>query len=299
MLPLVYHPGYSCPFPQKHRFVMRKFRLLMQWAQENGYAKQNNVFVPSAASFDQLVKVHTPDYLGALAAGPAFYTDWKSVGLPWSRALIDRTFISPNGTLLACELAMQHGIACHLAGGTHHAFANRASGFCMLNDLAYAAIQLVERGKQVLIIDLDVHQGDGTAAILANVEGAVVCSMHCVDNFPFEKQHSDYDIELPAGDGDEHYLTVLQQVLANVLFEVDPDIVIYDAGIDVYAGDRLGKLNLTLDGIRQRDEMVLAACKDKGIGVATVIGGGYDHDHHALAARHGIVVQAAHSVFIK
>lgn len=299
MLPLVYHPGYSCPFPRRHRFVMRKFELLMRWTQAAGYVGRHNVFQPSAAPFNQLAQVHTPDYLGALAAGPRFNPDWKAVGLPWSRALIDRTFISPNGTLLAANLAMQYGIACHLAGGTHHAFADRASGFCMLNDLAFAAQQLVQLGKRVLVIDLDVHQGDGTAALLANVDGAVVCSVHCVDNFPFEKQQSDYDIELPAGDGDEHYLAVLETLLANVLFEVDPDIVLYDAGVDVYQGDRLGKLNLSLGGIFERDRMVLSACRERSIAVATVIGGGYDHDHLALAQRHGIIVQAAHSVFIK
>ncbi|WP_119395777.1 histone deacetylase family protein [Salinibius halmophilus] len=299
MLPLVYHPGYSPPFPVKHRFVMRKFELLMRWVSENGYVGQNNVFTPTSAKYEDLIQVHHKDYLGALAAGPRFNPDWKAVGLPWSRALIDRTFISPNGTYLATKLAMQYGVACHLAGGTHHAFADRASGFCMLNDLAFAAVKLVNEGKKVLIIDLDVHQGDGTAAILASVPEAVVCSVHCVDNFPFEKQHSDYDIELPAGDGDEHYLAVLETVLANVLFDVDPDVVIYDAGVDVYQGDRLGKLNLSLAGIMKRDCMVLEACQALQIPVSTVIGGGYDHDHFALAARHGIIVQAAHSIFVK
>lgn len=276
---------------------MRKFALLMAWAREQGYVQRHNIFTPVAAPFEQLARVHTVDYLGALASGPKFFKDWKSVGLPWSRALIERTFISPNGTLQACELALQYGVACHLAGGTHHAFADRASGFCMLNDLAFAATMLVERGLKVLVLDLDVHQGDGTSAILANQPDAVVCSVHCQENFPFVKQHSDYDIALPAGDGDEHYLAVLETLLANVLFEVDPDIVIYDAGVDVYEGDRLGKLNLSLAGIYQRDQMVLQACAQRNLAVATVIGGGYDHNHHALAARHGIVIEAAASVF--
>ena len=221
------------------------------------------------------------------------------MNLPWSTGLVRRTFLAPSGTVLAAQLALQHGIACHLAGGTHHAHFDYASGFCILNDLAIAAnVLLGQEGiNRVLVFDVDVHQGDGTAALLANTPGAFTCSIHCERNFPFEKQMSDLDVALPDGLGDEDYLAVVHETLQQALAQSRPDIVLYDAGVDVYQGDPLGKLNISEQGIRQRDRLVLGELKRRGIPVATVIGGGYDDNRANLAKRHGIVAEEACSVF--
>ncbi len=210
-----------------------------------------------------------------------------------------RTLISPNGTLLAASLALQYGIACHLAGGTHHAHYDFASGFCILNDLAIASRALIAQGKaeRILIFDCDVHQGDGTASILADHPEIFTCSIHCEKNFPARKAKSDLDVELAVGLRDQDYLTVVENTLHTLLTEFKPSLVIYDAGVDVYEKDPLGLLNISLDGIRHREHLVLELCRQKAVPVVTVIGGGYDQDRMALARRHALVVEAAAAVY--
>ena len=210
-----------------------------------------------------------------------------------------RTLISPNGTLLAASLALQHGIACHLAGGTHHAHYDFASGFCILNDLASAARALIEQGKaeRILIFDCDVHQGDGTASILKEQPSIFTCSIHCEKNFPARKAQSDLDVELPIGLHDQDYLDVVEKTLHRLLNEFKPSLVIYDAGVDIYEKDPLGLLNISWEGIRDREYLVLEMCQQKSIPVATVIGGGYDKNRSALARRHALVVEAAAAIF--
>jgi len=201
--------------------------------------------------------------------------------------------------VLAAQLALKHGIACHLAGGTHHAHHDYASGFCILNDLAIAANVLArqDEGLSVLVFDCDVHQGDGTAALLRNQPRAFTCSIHCKQNFPFTKQTSDWDVELASGMADDEYLEVVEKTLTEAIRRSRPDIVLYDAGVDVFDGDPLGQLRVTEAGIRRRDNLVLTYLKQAGIPVATVIGGGYDDDRNALARRHAIVIEEAHRVF--
>ncbi|HMU68118.1 MAG TPA: histone deacetylase, partial [Cellvibrionaceae bacterium] len=219
--------------------------------------------------------------------------------LPWSEALVRRTLISPNGTLLTALLALEKGIACHLAGGTHHAHANFAAGFCILNDLAVAALALIKQRKvkRVLIFDCDVHQGDGTARILENHPTIFTCSIHCEANFPSEKARSHLDIALPRGTQTQDYLLTLQTTLMQAIALSQPDIILYDAGVDIYAQDPLGHFAVSEAGIYERDLFVLNTCKSLGIPVATVIGGGYDDNRAALAARHALVIKAAVEVF--
>ena len=221
------------------------------------------------------------------------------MNLPWSKGLVRRTFLAPSGTVLTAQLALQHGIACHLAGGTHHAHYDYAAGFCILNDLAIAANVLLQQEgiERVLIFDEDVHQGDGTAALLANEPNAFTCSIHCERNYPFEKKVSDLDVALPDGLEDWAYLEVVSETLHKALALSRPDIVLYDAGVDVFRNDPLGRLNISEQGIFQRDFQVLSELKRRDIPVATVIGGGYDDDRVKLAKRHGIVVEAASRVF--
>jgi len=297
MLPIVYHPNYSCPFPTDHRFVMSKFVDLYQHVRAQGLIAQdeNNLFTPQAASLADLSIVHDINYLQKLCGNAVDKREWRRVGLPWSQPLVDRTLTAPNGTLLTARLALQKGLACHLAGGTHHAHRDFGSGFCMINDLAYAAVSLLKSGEaqRILIFDLDVHQGDGTAAILQNQPNAFTCSIHCEKNFPFRKQQSDLDVGLDVGLQDSAYLKVVATTLNDLLDTVRPDLVLYDAGVDIWAQDDLGRLNISSQGMHDRDELVLTTCLKRHVPVATVIGGGYDTNVARLARRHGVVVEVA------
>lgn len=301
MLPIIYHPNYSCPFPEDHRFVMSKFVRLFEHVRSLGLIEPDgrNWFQPSAASLSDLSIVHAPEYLEQLCGNSVDAKAWRRIGLPWSEALIKRTLTAPNGTLLTARKALDTGMACHLAGGTHHAHYDFGSGFCMLNDLAYAAKTLLATGEvnRILIFDLDVHQGDGTAAILASEPRAFTCSIHCEKNFPFRKSRSDLDVGLDLELEDAAYLSVVEDTLLNLLAEQKPDLVLYDAGVDVWEEDSLGRLNVSWQGLMDRDELVLKTCLSKHIPVATVIGGGYDQDHQRLARRHGIVVETAAHLF--
>ena len=299
MIPLVTNPAYSFDFDSKHRFPMEKFRLLHDYLQERGIATTSNTFRPGKAKQIVLELAHSRDYLERFIHNRQSPQEIRRMGLPWSEGLMHRTLISPNGTLLAASLALQHGIACHLAGGTHHAHYDFASGFCILNDLAIAARALIQQDKaeRILIFDCDVHQGDGTASILKEQPSIFTCSIHCEKNFPARKAKSDLDVELPIGLGDQDYLDVVEKTLHRLLNEFKPSLMIYDAGVDVYEKDPLGLLNISLEGIRNREYLVLEMCQKKSSPVATVIGGGYDRDRSALARRHALVVEAAAEIF--
>lgn len=298
-VPLVYHPSYSFPFPGRHRFPMEKFRLLHERLRDGGVAGAANLHRPGRARPALLSLAHCPEYLDRFLGNRLGEREAKRMGLPWSEDLVRRTCIAPMGTLLTAQLALKHGIACHLAGGTHHAHYDFGSGFCILNDLAITARALRAGGlvKRVLIFDCDVHQGDGTAAILAGDPDLFTCSIHCEKNFPTRKSRSDLDVGLPVGLEDDGYLAVVEETLADLLRQLQPDLVLYDAGVDVYAGDPLGRLAVSLTGLAERERRVLTLCREHGVPVATVIGGGYDDDRPALARRHALVVEAAHQLW--
>ena len=300
MIPLVTNPYYSFDFPGKHRFPMEKFSLLNAYLKEKGLLTSNNTYRPGKARRELLLQAHCPDYLDRFINKQQSQKEERRMGLPWSEGLAKRTLISPNGTFLTAQLALKHGIACHLAGGTHHAHYDFASGFCILNDLAITAkgLLLQKKVKKILIFDCDVHQGDGTASILTDTPEALTCSIHCEKNFPARKAQSDYDIELPKGMKDEAYLATVYDTLKRLLKEQQPDMVLYDAGVDIFTDDPLGLLNISLEGIQQRDRLVLQMCKDSNIPVATVIGGGYDDDRLALARRHALVTEAAFDIYL-
>ena len=295
MLPLVYHPNYSCAFPDDHRFVMSKFVRLFEYLKAQRLIHTGHLYQPEKASVGDLSIAHCPEYLTQLSTNTMDPKAWRRIGLPWSQGLIDRTFTAPNGTLLAARLALQQGMACHLAGGTHHAHYDFGSGFCMVNDLAYTANTLIKTGEvqRILIFDCDVHQGDGTAAILANQPNVFTCSIHCEKNFPFRKHASDLDIGLEKYLQDDEYLNIVSHTLSQLLDEQQPDLVLYDAGVDIWQHDELGHLDITSHGVAARDERVLRECLSRHIPVASVIGGGYDKDHARLAQRHGTVVEVA------
>jgi len=300
-LPTVSNPLYSYEFPTKHRFPMQKFKLLLQNLQEQGIVANDNLIRPGRARADVLQLAHCPTYLEKFITGTLTSSEMRRLGLPWSEGLVKRTLISPNGTLLTANLALKHGIACHLAGGTHHAHYDFASGYCILNDLAIAGLALLKQGKvqRILIFDCDVHQGDGTARILVTEPAILTCSVHCEKNFPHRKALSDLDINLPPGTNDDAYLVAVSDALDKAVKLSQPDLVIYDAGVDVFEDDPLGLLNISVDAIRQRDALVLDRLSTKQIPVATVIGGGYDKNQKALASRHAIVIEEANRCFIK
>jgi len=274
---------------------MQKFRLLHQYLKEQGIAEATNTYRPGTAKLKLLEAAHCPEYLNRFINNQMDSKELRRMGLPWSEGLLRRSLISPVGTLLTCQLALKHKIACHLAGGTHHAHYDFASGFCIFNDLAIAANSLIAQGKvkKVLIFDVDVHQGDGSARILANQPQVFTCSVHCEKNFPVRKANSDLDINVPVGATDDLYLQMMIDGFEQALALSKPDFIIYDAGVDVFVDDPLGLINLTLQGIRQRDHYVLKRCLQLNIPVATVIGGGYDKDELALAKRHAIAVEEA------
>jgi acetoin utilization deacetylase AcuC-like enzyme len=298
-LPLVYHPDYVVPLPDGHRFPMSKFRKLYERLISEGVATVSQFYQPVLPPQDWIEQVHAPDYVQAYCGGTLDEKALRRIGLPWSPALVNRTCVAVGGSILTARLALEYGLACNTAGGTHHAFPDYGSGFCIFNDLAITARVLQSLGlvKQLLIVDLDVHQGDGTAWIFRDDPTVFTFSMHCRVNFPGTKQQSDLDVPLPEGMEDDAYLQVLAEYLPGLLEQVKPDLVLYDAGVDVHLGDRLGKLALTDSGLYRREMQVLETCVGQGYPVACVIGGGYCEDMDALVGRHSILHRAATEVY--
>jgi acetoin utilization deacetylase AcuC-like enzyme len=298
-LPIVYHPDYVAPLPVGHRFPMAKFKLLYDLLIKDQIINPKQVYLPQLPPLELIQLVHTPDYVQAYCQGTLESKAQRRIGLPWSQALANRTCIAVAGTILTAKLALQFGCACNTAGGTHHAFPGYGSGFCIFNDLAIAAKVLLQENlvQKILIVDLDVHQGDGTASIFQNDERVFTFSMHCEANFPGKKQISDRDIPLPIGLDDDGYLQILAKNLPDLLSQVRPDLVFYDAGVDTHVSDLLGKLALSDWGIYRREMMVLSTCLAAGYPIASVIGGGYAEDLSALVYRHSLLHRAAQTVY--
>ena len=273
---------------------MAKFRLLHQLLLDQGLASEVQIHRPLPAPRRWLELVHEPRYHEAFARGELTHTEQRRIGLPATTPLVQRTWLAVGGTVLTARLALQHGLACHLAGGTHHAYPDHGSGFCIFNDCAVAARVLLAEGlvRQLMVIDLDVHQGDATAVIFAGDPRVFTFSAHCQSNFPLRKQNSDVDLPLDDGLGDDDYLLAIGDLIPELLDRVQPDLVLYNAGVDPHHGDRLGRLNLSSNGLLNRDRLVIDACLRRSIPVATVIGGGYD-ELTPLVQRHALVFRAA------
>ena len=292
--PLVYHPAYSAPLPSSHRFPMAKFRLLHDHLRQLDLARPEQLHQPLPIPRRALELVHSRAYHEGFSQDSLPAQAQRRIGLPATTPLVRRTWLAVGGTLLTARLALAHGLACHLAGGTHHAFPHYGSGFCIFNDVAVAARVLLAEGAvaRLMVIDLDVHQGDGTAAIFAGDGRVFTLSAHAASNFPLRKQTSDHDLPLADDLDDDAYLAAVGRLLPELLEQVQPQLVLYNAGVDPHRDDRLGRLALSDTGLLLRDRMVLEACLQRGIPVATVIGGGYDA-LPALVRRHGLVFRAA------
>ena len=271
---------YVIPLPDGHRFPIEKYAMVRERALDEGIVPPGRMHEPARATVDDLLLVHTSDYVERLTEGRLTSDEERRIGLPWSVHLVERSYRAVGGTCEAARAALEHGVAMNLAGGTHHAFADHGEGFCVFNDVAVAIRSLRRDGLigTATVIDLDVHQGNGTHAIFDGDERVFTFSMHGGRNFPFHKHPGSLDIELPDGTGDVAYLSALAGALPRVLSAARADLVIYLAGADPHEGDRLGRLAMTFDGLARRDAMVLEACREVGIPVAITIAGGYGRD---------------------
>ena len=295
MIPLVFHPIYSqLELPHRHRFPIEKYvgirdELVKRGVSESGFTQ------PLPLSERDLYQYYSQDYVKALSAGTLDKKAMRRIGFPWSEQLIKRTYTAVAGTCLTAQLAIEQGKALNLTGGYHHAFADYGSGFCLFNDLYLAAktMQKASHIDNVLILDLDVHQGDGTAKLAENDNDIFTLSIHGEKNFPHRKQQSNIDIGLLKGAGDDEYLTTLDEALTLVLRQFQPDAIIYDAGVDIHVNDDLGLLNVTTEGVLTRDKRVFDFADGCGVPIAAVIGGGYQRDIAALVDVHLQLYKAA------
>jgi acetoin utilization deacetylase AcuC-like enzyme len=290
-----YCDHFVLPLPEGHRFPMAKYARLRARVVDEGIIAPADLLVPEAATDDELCQAHTPGYVSAISLGTISREAVRRIGFPWSPGMVERSRRSVGATIAAARQALGDGTAVNLAGGTHHAFADRGEGFCVFNDVAVAARVVRREGRigRALVVDCDVHQGNGTASIFRDDETVFTLSIHGEKNYPFHKEVSDLDLTLPDGAGDVAYLDLLDTHLDAVLDRHGPDLVFYLAGADAYAGDRLGRLALTFDGLAARDALVLERCRRRGIAVAVSMGGGYAHDIDDIVRIHAQTVREA------
>jgi acetoin utilization deacetylase AcuC-like enzyme len=272
-----YSDHFVLPLPEGHRFPMSKYSMLRERVAADGICDFGELRTPRAVTDEEILRAHAPGYLERVVSGILTEKEIRRIGFPWSERMVERSRRASGGTLSACLAALEEGFAANLAGGTHHAFSDRGEGYCVFNDSAIAAraVQAAGLAARVVVIDTDVHQGNGTAKILRGDATVFTFSIHGAKNFPFHKEESDLDTPLPDGADDTEFLTALERGLETALEAADADLAIYLAGADPFEGDRLGRLSVTKAGLAERDRMVLVACRDRGIPVAVTMAGGY------------------------
>ncbi len=296
---LYYADHFELPLPAGHRFPMSKYRLLREAVAASGLVDRSALEVPAAATDAELARAHTPGYVRRVVAGELTAGEIRRIGFPWSPELVERSRRSVGGTIAACRSALAAGAGVNLAGGTHHAFADRGEGYCVFNDAAVAAraMQAEGRAARVAIVDCDVHQGNGTASIFRDDRSVFTFSIHGRRNFPFKKAESDLDVELEDGAGDVEYLAALAAGLERLAASGAFDLAIYLAGADAFAGDRLGRLALSREGLSRRDRAVFGFFRRLGTPVAAVMAGGYAPEVSAIVAIHLETVAVAVETF--
>lgn len=290
-----YCDHFVLPLPEGHRFPMAKYARLRARVVEEGIIAPDDLHVPDAASRAHLCLVHDPAYVDSVFEGTLSRDAQRRIGFPWSPGMVERSRRSVGATIAAARVALVEGTAVNLAGGTHHAFADRGEGYCVFNDIAVAARVLQAAGQisQAVVVDCDVHQGNGTAAIFRGDPSVFTLSIHGASNFPFHKEVSDLDLPLADGADDDAFVGLLAEHLDAVLDRQRPDLVFYLAGADPYVGDRLGKLAMTFAGLAARDALVLDTCRRRGIPVAVTMGGGYAHDVDDIVRIHTQTIREA------
>ena len=290
-----YSDHFVLPLPDGHKFPMAKYSRLRERLIDEGVIQPDDLHEAPQATVDELALAHDPIYIHAVLTGTLPREIQRRIGFPWSPEMVERSSRSVGATIAAARTAVDEGVAANLAGGTHHSFSDKGEGFCVFNDVAVGCRVLQRDGDadRIAIVDLDVHQGNGTAAIFAGDDSVFTFSMHGEKNFPFKKETSDLDVALPDGTTDEQYLDLLRQHLQHVLNHYQPDFVFYLAGADPYEGDRLGRLKMTIAGLRERDDIVLSACSSAGIPVAISMSGGYATDVEAIVTIHRNTIDTA------
>ncbi len=290
-----YSDTFVLPLPEHHRFPMRKYSRLREVLLDEQVLRAADVVLAPAADWEDLHLVHTPEYVQAIAGGTLPASLQRRIGFPWSPEMVERARRSVGATIAAARTALRDGAAANLAGGTHHAFSDRGEGYCVFNDVAVAARVLRRDGLigQAVVVDCDVHQGNGTAAIFQDDATVFTLSLHGAHNFPFHKEVSDLDVTFEDGTGDAEYLEALATHVPAVLDREQPDLVFYLAGADPYEGDRLGRLKLTIDGLRERDRVVFEACRHRRLPVAVSMSGGYAPDIDTIVRIHSNTIREA------
>ena len=299
MLKIALHPIYKYELPEGHRFPMVKYELLPEQLLYEGTVQEANFFQPEALDEEVILWTHEHGYWQKLKTQQLSAKEIRAIGFPMTERLVHRGRHIANGTVQAALFAQQYGIAMNIAGGTHHSFTNRGEGFCVLNDIAIAANFLLQKelARKILVVDLDVHQGNGTAQIFRHEDRVFTFSMHGAKNYPARKEQSDLDIGLPDKLTDEPYLRILRSTLPALIDSVEPDLIFYLSGVDVLESDKLGRLSMSLEGCRERDRIVLETCKQNGIPVAVSMGGGYSEKIATIVEAHANTYRLAQEIF--
>jgi acetoin utilization deacetylase AcuC-like enzyme len=293
-----YSDHFVLPLPEGHRFPMKKYSMLRERVERSGICKNGELRAPHAVTDEEILRAHNPGYLEKVVAGTLTDHEMRRIGFPWSQRMVERSRRASGGTLDAARIALSEGIATNLAGGTHHAFADRGEGFCVLNDSAIAARALLAEGlvEKVVVLDTDVHQGNGTASIVRGDYRVFTFSIHGAKNYPFHKEESDLDAPLPDGASDDAFLLALGERLERVLDLEDWNLAIFVAGADPFEGDKLGRLRVTKSGLAERDRMVLEGCRERDIPVAVTMAGGYAREVEDTVDIHFQTVKRASDV---
>lgn len=299
MVTIAFDDIYAHPLPENHRFPMLKYELIPAQLLHEGTYTANQFFKPKACAEEFILKTHNADYLQKLISLQLSASEQRAIGFPQSQSLIERELIITQGTVDCSIAALENGIALNVAGGTHHAFADRGEGFCILNDMCVAANYLLDHKycKKIMIVDLDVHQGNGTAKIMENNSDVFTFSMHGATNYPFRKEKSDLDIGLADGTTGELYLSILEDTLRKLISEVKPELVFYLSGVDILETDKFGKLKVSIDECKRRDEFVLSICKKNNIPIVVALGGGYSPDVRTIVEAHCNTFRLAADLF--
>lgn len=298
MYRVAWDPIFIAPLPENHRFPMLKYELIPSQLIHHGIIETSQLFSPSVMSNDIILSVHSSEYLNELEKGTLDKRAARKLGLPLNDLMVEREKVIMQGTLENALFALEDGISFNVAGGTHHSYRSSGEGFCLLNDIAISAKYLLDKkGLRSLIIDLDVHQGNGTASIFEQEEDVFTFSMHGEKNYPLKKENSDLDIHLPDGIGDKEYLKILDKELNCLLEKFEPDFIFFQSGVDPLASDKLGRLGLSMKGLYERDLFVLNKCKELNIPVAVSMGGGYSPDISEIVDAHCQTFEIASNLY--
>lgn len=299
MLKIAFHPIYHHPLPAGHRFPMEKYSLLPEQLIYEGTCSESNFFVPTPLSKEEILKTHCSIYFEKLKNQKLSRQEERKTGFPLTQQLFEREITIVGGTVENTEFALKHGVSMNIAGGTHHAFYDRGEGFCLLNDIALGANHLLEKNPnwKILVVDLDVHQGNGTAAIFENEPRVFTFSMHGGNNYPLHKENSDLDIELPDGIEDNEYLKLLDFHLKKTLAMVEPNFIFFQSGVDIINTDKLGRLGVSINGCKMRDQLVLSLCKENNIPLAISMGGGYSPNIKDIIEAHANTYRQVQEIF--